>query len=73
MQAVHYYLCCESWVPYEKWGRVKRSAAIPGDFQKYSDKHARDWEGCPECKASEPLIDYRKFRIVINGKPWKEF
>lgn len=62
-----HFLCCDSLHPIDehepkKAGMTMNNNDDPDDWSKIMSW--RDWGGCPECFATEPLIDGRKFIIT---------
>lgn len=62
------YLCCDSLHPVSDRdirdnGQTLNDNDDPDDWSKI--KSWRDWDGCPSCDASEPMIIGRK--MVFKG------
>lgn len=63
------FLCCESRVPVDDASPspAGTGCANSDDFDRFGDwaqiQRWRDWDGCPECDAPEPLIYGREFVI----------
>ena len=61
------FLCCESRIPIEEVDPTPTGTGCcdKEDFERFGEwaqiGRWRDWDGCPECDASEPLIYGREF------------